>query len=133
MGRVAGPFPSPPPPNLQCHTKIVVSKKHTTEWRTIHHLSYPKGVSINDHIPKDPYSLQYVRVDDAISVLKSLGPTWLRLTLSQSFALSPFTRRLEPPRDILEGSILCGSLSLVRALVRSFPVQPIFRCVGADF
>ena len=29
--------------------------------------------SINDHIPKDPYSLSYVRVDDAINIIQSLG------------------------------------------------------------
>ena len=41
---------------------------------TIYHLLYPEGASINDFIPKDPYSLQYVRVDCVISILKSLGP-----------------------------------------------------------
>ncbi|CAH3181471.1 unnamed protein product [Porites lobata] len=71
LGRVAGPFLSPPLPNFQCHPIGVVPKKHSTEWRTIYHLSYPPGDSVNDHIPKDPYSLQYVRVDDAISILKS--------------------------------------------------------------
>ena len=72
-GRVAGPFDVPPLPNLQCHPVGVVPKKHSTDWRTIYHLSYPEGDSINDYIPKDPYSLQYVRVDDAIRI-KSLGP-----------------------------------------------------------
>ena len=49
-------------------------QENSSEWRTIYHLSYPDGDSINDHIPKDPYALQYVRVDDAIHILKSLGP-----------------------------------------------------------
>ena len=31
------------------------------------------SITVNDHIPKDPYSLSYVRVDDAISILQSLG------------------------------------------------------------
>ena len=74
LGRVAGPFPSPPLPDFQCHPIGVVPKKHSSEWRTIYHLSYPGGDSINDHIPKDPYSLQYVRVDDAVQILCSLGP-----------------------------------------------------------
>ena len=74
LGRVAGPFLSPPLPNFQCHPIGVVPKKHSTEWRTIYHLSYLPGESVNDHIPKDPYSFQHVRVDDAISILKSLGP-----------------------------------------------------------
>ena len=68
LGRVAGPFTFPPLPNLQCHPVGVVPKKH---------FSYPEGDSINDHIPNDPLSLQYVRVDDAISILKSLAPGFL--------------------------------------------------------
>ena len=91
LGRVAGPFTSPPLPDLQCHPVGVVPKKHTSEWRTIYHLSYPEGVSINDCIPKDPYSLQYVRVDDAIRVLKSLGPGshMAKTDLKSAFRLIP--------------------------------------------
>jgi len=75
LGRIAGPFPSSLLLNLQCHPIGVVPKKHSVEWCTIYHLSYPEGDSINDHhIPKDPYLLQYVRVDDAITILRSLGP-----------------------------------------------------------
>ena len=66
LGRVEDPFFSPPLPNYRCHPIGVVPKQHSTEWRTIYHLSYPLGDSANDHIPKDPYSLQYVQVDDAI-------------------------------------------------------------------
>ena len=91
LGRVAGPFFSPPLPNFQCHPIGVVPEKHSTEWRTIYHLSYPPGDSINDHIPKDPYSLQYVRVDDAISILKSLGPAayMAKTDLKSAFRIMP--------------------------------------------
>lgn len=57
LGQVAGPFDVPPLPNLQCHPVGVVPKKHSTDWHTIYHLSYPEGESLNDYIPKDPYSL----------------------------------------------------------------------------
>ena len=73
MGRVAGPFQSPPLPNFQCHPVGVIPKRHSNEWPTIYHLSYPEGDSVNDNIPKDPYTLQYFRVDGAIRILKSLG------------------------------------------------------------
>ena len=69
LGRVAGPFSSSPLPNLQCHPVGVVPKKHSSKWRTIYHLSYPEGVGINDCILKDPYALQYVRVDNAICII----------------------------------------------------------------
>ena len=69
----------------------VVPKKHSSEWRTIYHLSYPEGDSINDYIPKDPYALQYVRVDDAIRILKSLGPGsfMAKTDLKSAFRLIP--------------------------------------------
>ena len=69
----------------------MVPKKHTSKWRTIYHLSYLEGASINDFIPKDPYSLQYVQVDDAISILKSLGPGsfMAKTDLKSAFCLIP--------------------------------------------
>lgn len=60
------PFSSSPFPNLQFYPVGVVPRKHSSEWCTIYHLSYPEGDSINDYIPKDHYALQYVRVDNAI-------------------------------------------------------------------
>ena len=91
LGRVAGPFPSPSLPDFQCHPIGVVPKKHSTEWRTIYHLSYPEGDSINGHIPKDPYSLQYVRVDDGVQILRSLGPGafMAKTDLKSAFRLMP--------------------------------------------
>ena len=92
LGRVEGPFFSPPLPNYQCHSIGVVPKQHSTEWRTIYYLSYPPGDSVNDHIiPKDPCSLQYVQVNDAISILKSLGPgTYMAKTdLKSAFRIMP--------------------------------------------
>ena len=61
------------------------------EWRTNYHLSYPPGDSVNDYIPKDPYSLQYIRVDDAISILKSLGPRayMAKTDLKSAFCILP--------------------------------------------
>ena len=38
LGRIAGPFPSYPLPNFQCHPIGVVPKKYSAEWRTIYHL-----------------------------------------------------------------------------------------------
>ena len=60
-------------PLFQCHPVGVVPKKHSTDWCTIYHLSYPQGDCINNYIPKDPYSLSYVRVNNAIHILQSLG------------------------------------------------------------
>ena len=91
LGRVVGPFSSFPLPNFQCHPVGVVPKKHSSEWRTIYHLSLPEGDSITDHIHKDKYSLQYVRVDDAIRILQRLGKGafMAKTDLKSAFRLIP--------------------------------------------
>jgi hypothetical protein len=75
LGRTAGPFLSPPFLNFQIYPIGVVPKKHSSDWRTIFHLSHPKsaGTSVNAHISKENYSLQYVKIDDAINLIIQLG------------------------------------------------------------
>ena len=58
--RVAGLFPSSPFPNFQCDPVGAIPKKHSSEWHTIYHLSYPEGDNANSYIAKDSYPLQYV-------------------------------------------------------------------------
>jgi len=75
LGRVAGPFPSPPLPNFQVSPIGLVPKKHSTKFRTIFHLSFPKSgeTSIYSSIPKEDFSLQYITIDNAIQGILSLG------------------------------------------------------------
>ena len=49
-GRIAGPFQKPPFPTFRVSPLGVVPKKTPGELHLIHHLSYPKGSSINDGI-----------------------------------------------------------------------------------
>ncbi|CAB3988942.1 Hypothetical predicted protein [Paramuricea clavata] len=73
--RVAGPFTNLPVPLLHVSPFGVIPKNHQLgKWRLILDLSSPAGHSVNDGIPKDPYSLHYVKVDDAIRALVDLGP-----------------------------------------------------------
>ena len=76
---------------MQCHPLGVVPKKYSSDWRTIYHLSYPEGGSINDYIPKEPYALQYVRVDDNIRILLSLGPGSPMAKTDLKSAFPPFS------------------------------------------
>ncbi len=74
-GRVIGPFRDLPVPNLHCSPFGVIPKKSQLgKWRLILDLSSPEFHSVNDGIPPDPYSLRYIRVDDAIAALVRLGP-----------------------------------------------------------
>ena len=73
-GRVAGPFSSPPLAHLHISSFGVIPKKHQPgKWRLILDLSSPDGHSVNDGIRKDPFTVQYMKVDDIIDGIMSLG------------------------------------------------------------
>jgi len=73
-GRIVGPFTTPPFPNFRTSPLGIAPKKDPSEFRLIHHLSYPNGSSVNDFIP-DFYSTVkiYASVGDASKSFKRLG------------------------------------------------------------
>lgn len=74
LGRVAGPFDTPPLPNLHVSSFGVIPKKgQPGKWRLIVDLSSPRGFSVNDGISPDEFSLQYVQVDKIIQMVARLG------------------------------------------------------------
>ena len=91
LGRVGGPFEEPTFPNMQCHPIGVVPKKEAGKFRTILHLSYAPGDSVNNYIPKDQYSLQYITIDKVILAIKRLGrEAWLsKLDVEAAFRIVP--------------------------------------------
>ena len=59
------------------HTSPIglVPKGHTgTRWRLIVDLSSPPSASVNDGIPKDLCSIKYASIDDAIRLIRQMGP-----------------------------------------------------------
>ena len=58
---------------MQYHPIGVVPKKKPGKFRTILHLSYPPGQSINDFILKDEYSVHCITTDNAIKAIKRFG------------------------------------------------------------
>ena len=57
LGRVAGPFSSPPFPNLHVSSFEVIPKKgQPGKWRLIVDLSSPSGLSVNDGIDPDEFT-----------------------------------------------------------------------------
>ena len=71
--RLAGPFSSPPFNSFCVSPLGLVPKKTPGEFRLIHHLSFPKGVSVNDGIPSEDTSVNYAMVSDAIRLINTLG------------------------------------------------------------
>lgn len=75
LGRLAGPFSSPPFPNLHVSSFGVIPKRgQVGQWRLIVDLSSPTGASVNDGIDPDAYSLQYITLDQVIAAVSQLGP-----------------------------------------------------------
>ena len=68
-GRIVGPFTAPLFPNFCCSPLGIVPKKDPSEFRLIHHLSYPKGSSVNDFIPDYCSCVKYASVGDAVKLL----------------------------------------------------------------
>ncbi|XP_069142117.1 uncharacterized protein [Argopecten irradians] len=71
--RVSGPFSSSPYPTYHLSPIGVVPKKESGKYRMIHHLSHPKGISINDGITEEASTVSYANISDAIDHIKSLG------------------------------------------------------------
>ena len=86
----AGPFSSPPLLNFVASPLGTVPKK-PDKLRLIHHLSAPEGLSVNDGITKEDFSLQYVKVDDAIARIMQLGRGTLlaKFDIRRAFRLCP--------------------------------------------
>jgi len=57
----------------------------------IHHLSFPYGGSVNDFIPSEFCSVHYASVDDAIKMIKKIGPgcTLAKTDVRSAFRIIP--------------------------------------------
>ena len=71
--RLAGPFTYPPFQHFTISPLGAVPKKNLGEFRLIHHLSFPKGSSVNDGILPEDSSVSYSTIKDAINFLKLTG------------------------------------------------------------
>ena len=90
MGRILGPFISPPISNL-ITSPIGIVRKSDGGWRLITHLSYPSGGSVNDFIDPEICSEQYTSFDTAIEMIRTLGTGVLcsKMDVKSAFRLLP--------------------------------------------
>lgn len=94
-GYLIGPFDTPPFPKFRISPIGIVEKKYSTKKRIIVDLSAPHddddNPSLNELIPKENFSLSYVKIDDAIKVIQEFGSaSWLCKTdIVDAFKLLP--------------------------------------------
>ncbi|XP_060063754.1 uncharacterized protein LOC132544203 [Ylistrum balloti] len=106
-GFLAGPFETIPFPVYRINPIGIAEGKYSKKKRLIVDLSAPhddkNNPSLNDLIDKNEYSLQYVTIDHAISVIKFLGQhSWLCKTdISDAFKLLPIHPSLWPFHGIM--------------------------------
>lgn len=90
-GHTAGPFPSPPLHPFRCNP-LGARIKPDGSVRIILDLSQPDGDSVNDHIHRDRFSIQYITTDQAIAALFAAGPRgalMAKADLKHAFRLVP--------------------------------------------
>ncbi len=63
--------PVPSPPFISSPLGLVL--KHDGDFRRIHHLSHPKGRSVNDHIPDGAGELRYTRFQEVLDLILATG------------------------------------------------------------
>ncbi|XP_066450415.1 hatching enzyme 1.2-like [Eleutherodactylus coqui] len=69
---MAGPFKEPPVQDFVVLPLGVVPKKEPNKFRLIHHLSYPKGASVNDGIDPELCSVVYTSFDAALQWIRKV-------------------------------------------------------------
>ncbi|KAJ1089006.1 hypothetical protein NDU88_002160 [Pleurodeles waltl] len=91
LGRVAGPFACPPLPNFIVSPLGIVPKKELGKYRMIHHLSYPKGASVNDYLEEGSCSVGYASFDEAVDLVRAagIGALMAKADIESAFRLLP--------------------------------------------
>ena len=89
-GHTAGPFKKPPFATTHCSPIGVVPKSDGAH-RLILDLSSPQGISVNDGISHDDFSVQYSKFDHAAELVFNLGPaSWMsKIDVQHAFRILP--------------------------------------------
>ncbi len=91
LERIAGPFNSLPIPNLVLSPIGLVPKKEEGNYRLIHDLSYPKGNSVNEGIPREFCTVQYETLDTVTAHILACGKWALvaKADIQDAFRICP--------------------------------------------
>ena len=116
--RLLGPLPSPVVDYVHVSPIGLVPKGHNTgRWRMIVDLSSPGPNSVNHGIPEDRCSLHYASMDDALRLMRNLGPgcQLLKMDLKDAYRVVPVHPDLEPAStgNLVAGRSVCGPFTTV--------------------
>ena len=124
--RARGSLVGPLPPSLAATVHLsplgLVPKPHSDKWRLIVNLSSPEGYSVNDGICPDLTSVVYASVDNAVEIIRHLGPgtELVKIDLKDAYRVIP----VHPQDHHLLGTQWCGDTFVDRSLpfgLRSAP------------
>ena len=104
-GHIAGPFTSPPWPDLHC-SPLGARIKDDGSYRLIMDLSYPHGDSVNDLISKEDFSVEFTGFDTAADMVRRQGRNCLmfKIDIKHAFRVLP----IRPSQWRLMGSKWMG-------------------------
>ena len=91
-GRMVGPLPTSVSGHVHFSPIGLVPKgRDSGRWRMIVDLSYPSSLSVNDGISRDPCSLRYASMDDALCFVNSLGrgSLLIKVDLKNAYRMVP--------------------------------------------
>ena len=104
----AGPFETPPFPVFRVSFLGIVQKKTPGDFRMIHHLSYPKGKSVNDGTSREHSSVHYANIDKTIRRIKQsgVGSYLAKTDVKSAFRILPVNPQDSSLRFKMEAPIL---------------------------
>lgn len=123
--------------------------KHDGGWRRIHHLSHPRGKSVNDYIPDGAGEMRYTRFQEVLQLVINAGRHCIILKRDvkdafRNVPVAPQHRWLLGFRwggEVLQGNVLivwpsystfhirslCGSTSLDHHILPQMGIMPLLR------
>lgn len=106
LKHISGPHHQPPLQDMYFSPIGLRPKKEPGEFRLIHDLSHPKGLGVNDFIPKEHSAVTYQTFDDFCNVLLSLpkGALMAKADIKSAFRILP----IHPSDYNLLGFTWCG-------------------------
>ena len=122
-GHIAGPFTAPPLHNLHC-SPLGARAKDDGSYRLIMDLSYPFGDSVNEHISKEDYSVQYTGFDSATDMVREMGRNCFMFKMD--IKMPSVSYRSDPRNGALCGSNGWASTTLTFVYHSGYAHHPVY-------